>query len=257
MKGPPKGEAGLRYVTPTGPEAESQPGSRGRVLRNLVGITRKREMDRLEFASLVRTQEAYLDKICPDTRFTALLIRDMHRAWLGNLYSWAGEYRTVELSKAGFSWPPAKMVERNMEVFEREVLATRTPCRPGPLERVTSDMAEVHAELLLIHPFREGNGRLARWLAELMVLQAGLPLPVYRFEGPQANRERARYLEAVQAGYLRDYRLLAGFFEDLIGRAHSSPDSAVTRAPSKAKDSRALAARRFRTSTRLKRKRLL
>jgi len=94
----------------------------------------------------------------------------------------------VELSKAGFSWPPAKMVERNIQAFEREVLASKTPCRPGPLERVTSDMAEVHAELLLIHPFREGNGRLARWLAELMALQAGLPLPVYRFLGPQGGK---------------------------------------------------------------------
>ena len=29
---------GRRYVTPVGPEAESHPGSRGRVLRNLQGI---------------------------------------------------------------------------------------------------------------------------------------------------------------------------------------------------------------------------
>jgi len=34
-------------------------------------------------------------------------------------------------------------------------------------------LAEVHAELILIHPFREGNGRLARLLALLMALQAG------------------------------------------------------------------------------------
>jgi len=118
-------------------------------------------------------------------------------------------------------------------------------------------MAEVHAELLLIHPFREGNGRLARWVADLMALQAGFPLPVYRFQGRQAKQEGIRYLEAVQAGYLRDYRPLAGFFGDLIGRAHALPATAATRAPSKAKDSRALAASRFRTSPRLRRKRLL
>jgi hypothetical protein len=27
--------------------------------------------------------------------------------------------------------------------------------------------------MLLVHPFRDGNGRLARWLAELMFFQAG------------------------------------------------------------------------------------
>jgi hypothetical protein len=36
------------------------------------------------------------------------------------------------------------------------------------------DAHVVHAELLLIHPFREGNGRLARWLADLMALQPEL-----------------------------------------------------------------------------------
>ena len=34
-----------RYQPATGPEAELEPGSRGRVLRNLAGITSKREPD--------------------------------------------------------------------------------------------------------------------------------------------------------------------------------------------------------------------
>ncbi len=35
---------------------------------------------------------------------------------------------------------------------------------------------EVHEELVLIHPFREGNGRVARLLSTLMAFQAGLPM---------------------------------------------------------------------------------
>jgi hypothetical protein len=34
----------------------------------------------------------------------------------------------------------------------------------------------VHAELVLIHPFRDGNGRCARLLSTLMGVHAGLPL---------------------------------------------------------------------------------
>lgn len=210
-----------RYVTPVGPEAESQPGSRGRVLVNLQGITGKRQMDRAEFDSLVQAQEASLEQIGPKTQFTASLICQMHKDWLGHLYAWAGKYRTVELAKSGFSWPPAMMVERNMMTFERDVLAVKTPCRAGSLDRVCMDMAEVHAELLLIHPFREGNGRLARWLAELMALQAGLPLPIYRFTGAGSKSENTRYLSDVKAGYLRDYRPLATFFADAIGRGRA------------------------------------
>jgi cell filamentation protein len=218
MRSKNRGMDGRRYMTPVGPEAESQPGSRGRVLRNLEGITRKRQMDKAEFDTLAQVQEAYLDQVGPETRFTAALICQMHKDWLGQLFVWAGKYRTVELAKSGFSWPPAMMVERNMQAFERDVLTIKTPCRPGPLDRVCLDMAEVHAELLLIHPFREGNGRLARWIAELMALQAGLPLPLYRFTGMGAAAENERYLSAVKAGYLSDYRPLAAFFADAIGR---------------------------------------
>jgi len=75
-----------RYTTASGPEAEFQPGSRGRVLRNRLGITRKREIDRLEFEALIRVQEEYYARIEDDTRFNAALICEMHRDWLGDLY---------------------------------------------------------------------------------------------------------------------------------------------------------------------------
>lgn len=32
----------------------------------------------------------------------AALLRQMHRDWLGDIYEWAGKYRTVELEKEGF-----------------------------------------------------------------------------------------------------------------------------------------------------------
>ena len=182
-----------RYSTPKGPEAEFQPGSHGQVLRNLLGIRRKLEMDKAEYQALLRVQETYLKKIDADTRFTATLICRMHRDWLGRIYSWAGQYRTVELQKGAFRWPPAVRIAENMTTFERDLLARQTPCRPGPLPEVARRVAEVHAELLLIHPFREGNGRLARWLAELMSLQAGLPAP-----GLRVYRER----EYETAGHL-------------------------------------------------------
>ena len=35
-------------------------------------------------------------------------------------------------------------------------------------------LAVVHAELILVHPFRDGNGRLARLVSLLMARQAGV-----------------------------------------------------------------------------------
>ena len=42
-----------RYVTSSGVEAEFEPGSRGRVLKNRLAVRRKTEMDRMEFEALV------------------------------------------------------------------------------------------------------------------------------------------------------------------------------------------------------------
>jgi cell filamentation protein len=142
----------------------------------------------------------------------------MHRDWLGSIYAWAGRYRQVDMAKAGFRWPPAFRVAENMESFELGLLRACTPCTPAPTEIVADRVARVHAEFLLIHPFREGNGRMSRWLADLMVAQAGLPLPDYGFEGRGSRARRTRYLNAVIQGYGQNYAALRDFFADAIAR---------------------------------------
>lgn len=63
-----------------------------------------------------------------------------------------------------------------MQELERDVLARYTPCAFDDPEKVLEALAITHCELVLIHPFREGNGRVSRLLSTLMALQAGLPL---------------------------------------------------------------------------------
>jgi cell filamentation protein len=213
-----------RYIAARGAEAEFEPGSRGRVLRNRLHIRHRRAIDQAEFEALVAAQDPYLRRIGPSTRLTTEILCQMHRDWLGGIYEWAGRYRTVELAKGGFRWPPAIRVGANMDAFEKGVLARCTPCRPGPLPEVAHCLAEVHAELLLIHPFREGNGRLARWVSDVMAFQADLPGPDYGFAGRGARKRRLEYLEAVRKGYMQDYEPLTAFFVEgferrLRGRA--------------------------------------
>jgi len=205
------------YQGPVGTEAECEPGSHRRVLRNKLGLKRKSDADRAEYAALVQAQAHYYEVvITPSTRITSSLLRRMHRDWLGSIYQWAGQYRSVELEKGGFVWPSSYIVPDNMARFEKEVLATHTPCKPAELGKVCLSVAVVHADFLYIHPFREGNGRLARWLADIMVTQAGCPLPAYHFAGPGSRRVREDYLAAVRSGYDQRYEALARFFETAI-----------------------------------------
>lgn len=174
-------------------------------------------MDCVEFEALVRAQDHYYARVLhASTAITAEFIRKMHGYWLGEIYEWAGRYRTVELKKDDFPWPPAYLVAKNMRRFERNLLSVHTPCRKGTLEEVCRSVAIVHAEFLLIHPFREGNGRLARWLADIMTAQAGFPIPAYQFEGRGSWKVRKQYLAAVVKGYAQDYGDLERFFERAI-----------------------------------------
>jgi cell filamentation protein len=52
-----------RKYMATGPEAEFQPGSRGRVLRNRLGITRVRDMNEAESQALLIAQEAAISTV--------------------------------------------------------------------------------------------------------------------------------------------------------------------------------------------------
>jgi cell filamentation protein len=175
-------------------------------------------MDQFEFEALLEVQQKYLNQFTAETQFTAGLLCQMHKDWLGAIYAWAGRYRTVDMSKGGFQWPPAFRVAPNMEYLEKDVLRKHTPCTPGDLTQVAHRMAVVHAELLLVHPFRDGNGRLARWMAGIMAQQAGQPAPLYRFELEQESTDRADYLHAVQRGYVQDYAALTAFFREAMER---------------------------------------
>lgn len=74
----------------------------------------------------------------------------------------------------------------------------------------------MHCELVLIYPYREGNGRTSRLLATLMALQAGLPL--LDFSGI-AGKEKQAYFQALQAGLGRDYEPMKNVFRKVIAKS--------------------------------------
>ena len=137
-----------------GPEAEFELGSRGRVLRNLVGIRSVREMAERESTALLSTTQRLIDETHLDQRFTADDICRMHRLWLGEIYAWAGRYRSVNITKSEFTFAAAGQVPRLMHELETGPLREFTPCRSGENEEHALAMATVHAELILIHPSR-------------------------------------------------------------------------------------------------------
>ena len=177
------------------------------------------DMDAVEARALEQAMDVLVRTYGETHQFTAMDLCDCHRIWLGDIYAWAGRYRQVNISKDGFPFAAAAQVPVLMDQFERDVLRRCTPCVFVDRADVVRALAETHVELVLIHPFRDGNGRLVRALSTLMALQAGLPWLDF---GLIAGNRKAAYIAAIQAGLDRHYLPMAGLFEELIEQSHLS-----------------------------------
>lgn len=149
------------------------------------------------------------------------LLQQIHRELMGAIYPFAGEWRKVSLHKGDgpTKWPyPPSGIQPLMDVIERDVLS-RSPVISEDDDKVFAYASEVMNELIAIHPFREGNGRTAFILGNLILMQNDmLPLSAY-----ERRSDEARYFQACEAGRIyKSYKPLAELLGEWEARAIES-----------------------------------
>src|SRR5699024_1074201 len=185
----------------SGSQSEFQSGSGGEVLSNLLDVTSPEEIDEIELDLLDQLYQHVFRRDFPDRRLTVADLESWHHQWLGNVYPWAGEIRNVNLSKGDFHFAAADQIPRLLDEFQETCLDRFTPSHDLSDAALCEALAMTHVELILIHPFREGNGRLARLLADVMAAQAKRGLLDYS----EWDRDKERYFAAIQQGLDRNY----------------------------------------------------
>lgn len=102
----------------------------------------------------------------------------------------AGRYRQLDVKAAGteYLYPPHYLLNDLMPEFIQWLNSANIQSL-HPLEYAT----EAHLRFVSIHPFRDGNGRTARLLMNLLLLRAGYPIVVI------SNQVRAAYIDAIAA----------------------------------------------------------
>ena len=184
-----------------GAQGEYQPGSNDRVLVNKLGIQSVEDMDELELELLQRLYEEVLVKHLPNRALTVDDLKTWHRRWLGNVFAWAGHERSVNMGKDGFMFAASAQIPRLLADFERTCLVRWTPCNGMATDALVEAIAITHVEFILIHPFREGNGRLSRLLADVMAVQSGRgPLDYSTW-----NADKPAYIQAIHQGVQMEY----------------------------------------------------
>ena len=130
------------------------------VLRNRLGITDAKELEKAE-ASFVAWRSYEISQKPIAGRFDLAHLQAIHRHLFGDVYAWAGEIRTIDLSKGNSYFANhARMVSAALPIFEKLEKEQRLKGLDAAAfsERAAYYLGEINA----LHPFREGNGRAQR-----------------------------------------------------------------------------------------------
>lgn len=175
------------------------------VLLNHLGIRDAAELAEVEKA-LTESRAALFE---PDfSAFNLATLQAIHRHLFQDIYPWAGELRTVDISKGNTRFCTAAYIEKETNKLLRKL--ANEDCLVGlPVVSLLERLADYYCELNVIHPFREGNGRTQRLFFDLIAINAG-----YGLDWSQVEQDE--WIQANIAGYLGDLQPLQTLFQRII-----------------------------------------
>lgn len=140
--------------------------------------------------------------------YSLCYMRELHYQLFSELYSWAGEIRTVDIAKVGTRFCTHWRIERESEKLFNQL--ERANWLQGLNKRNSCiQLAEYYIEFNMIHPFREGNGRVQRLLFEHLALSMG-----YTIDWGKIGREA--WIEANIDGVRVNYEPMIAIFEKIL-----------------------------------------
>jgi Fic-DOC domain mobile mystery protein B len=168
-------------------------------------VTMRQQLDQLEQAN-IQDGLIWLGRQRNPDVLTERFVRKLHQKLLGQVWSWAGTYRRTE---------------KNIGIAPQQI--------PTQLHDLLADVRywidhetyppqeialRFHHRLVYIHPFANGNGRLARIVADTLLQKTLGAEPVnwsggYALEAMNARREQ--YVAALRAADGGDYAPLFEF----------------------------------------------
>jgi cell filamentation protein len=176
------------------------------VLKNIADLRSRDELEEFETAMTFARSEEPL----PSGRLSVTHYKAIHHHLFQDVYSWAGKFRTVRLTKDTSTFCYPEHIDREMKrifLWLKERRLLRDQSAPD----FFIDSAHFLSELNAIHPFREGNGRTQLTFFTLFANHAGHPINLDKLD-PNAmlkvmiqsfsgnEQPLAEYLATLRAG---------------------------------------------------------
>ena len=169
------------------------------VITNKLGITDSptlaREEERISKKAAAKLFEQNLLNNMSSGTWTTL--QDIHKVLFQDIYDFAGELRTVNISKGNFRFVPVMYLAEAVKTIERM-----------PQDSF-DEIVEKYVEMNVAHPFREGNGRSMRlWLDHMLCIELQKTI-----DWSQIDKEK--YLSAMERSPVNDLEIKAVLAEAL------------------------------------------
>ena len=169
------------------------------VITNKLGITDSptlaREEERISKKSAARLfEQNLLNNLSSGTWAT---LQDIHKVLFQDIYDFAGELRTVNISKGNFRFVPVMYLSEAVKTIE------------SMPQNSFDEIVEKYVEMNVAHPFREGNGRSMRlWLDHMLCVELQKTI-----DWSQIDKET--YLSAMERSPVNDLEIKAVLAEAL------------------------------------------
>ena len=163
------------------------------VTTNKLGITDSptlaREEERISKKSATRLFEQNLLNNMSSGTWTTL--QDIHKVLFQDIYDFAGELRTVNISKGNFRFVPVMYLSEAIKTIE------------SMPQNSFDEIVEKYVEMNVAHPFREGNGRSMRlWLDHMLCVELQKTI-----DWSQIDKEK--YLSTMERSPVNDLEIKA------------------------------------------------
>lgn len=177
-------------------------GETREVVEHGLTITGKPLKDQAEARNLSHALD-FLEELAGNTHtpITENDVRELHAFVLKGINDDAGAYRTVPVAISGseYSPPGPESVPAQMAEFGRWLSQASVPADDafaGVKGLFAASVA--HTWLVTVHPFVDGNGRVARLLMNLLLMRHGIPISIITKE------DRLRYYDALEFSQTSD-----------------------------------------------------
>jgi cell filamentation protein len=213
-------KSGYQYIDPDYTYTDPQTG----VLRNKNGIQDKNVL--VAFESFKVTERLERLKARPLKVKDSSTLFAIHRHLFQDVYEWAGQRRTVEISKGGKPFFPTSHFDNALRHID-SLVAEYKAIAPADKPFIAKKLAEILDTVNFLHPFREGNGRTQREFLRSLALEKG-------FEMNLNPADNADVYERYMAGTVNgDMDILAALIFEIIREVEATSSDSVQWRPMK------------------------